>query len=76
MSFPDADNSLEKILEATRNSRDVCREKRLQFNFRGQDIIIRDVAEKILTWVDKFKDIGDIATQYDSGHAALPWAGI
>lgn len=39
-------------------------------------INLRDRAEKILEWVDKFKQVGDIAIQYDQAHAALPWAGI
>ena len=25
---------------------------------------------------NKFKELGDIAVQYDTGHASLPWAGI
>ena len=32
--------------------------------------------EKIIRWVDTFKQIGDVAVQYDPAHAALPWAGI
>ena len=39
-------------------------------------IDLRDRADKILEWVEKFKQIGDIAVQYDPVHAALPWAGI
>ena len=43
---------------------------------RGEDVVLRDVGMKILRWVDKFKQIGDITIQYDPGHAALPWAGF
>jgi hypothetical protein len=32
--------------------------------------------EKIIFWIDRFKDVGDNAVQYDPGHAALPWAAI
>ncbi|KAF2796410.1 hypothetical protein K505DRAFT_415804, partial [Melanomma pulvis-pyrius CBS 109.77] len=42
----------------------------------GETVIIRDVFEKIVRWVDTFKQIGDVAVQYDPAHAALPWAGI
>ena len=42
----------------------------------GKDIILRDVLEKIGFWIRKFREIGDIAVQYDPTHAALPWAGI
>ncbi|EUC43671.1 hypothetical protein COCMIDRAFT_38402 [Bipolaris oryzae ATCC 44560] len=42
----------------------------------GETVIIRDVLEKFLRWLDVFKEIGDVAVQYDPTHAALPWAGI
>jgi len=44
--------------------------------WRGKNIVLRDVAMKIVQWVDKFKQVGDIAIQYDPGHAALPWAAF
>ena len=42
----------------------------------GETVIIRDVFEKIIRWVEMFKQAGDVAVQYDPAHAALPWAGI
>lgn len=42
----------------------------------GDTIIVRDVLEKIVRWIEKFKDTGDIIIQYDAGHAALPWAAV
>ena len=39
-------------------------------------IIVRDKIDRILFWVTKFIQIGDIAIQYDPGHASLPWAAI
>ena len=42
----------------------------------GEVVVLQDVGMKILRWVDKFKQIGDIIIQYDPGHAALPWAGF
>ena len=44
--------------------------------FRKEEIVLRDVGMKVLRWVDKFKQIGDIIVQYDPVHAALPWAGF
>jgi hypothetical protein len=37
---------------------------------------LRDVFEKLVRWIDLFKQIGDIAVQYDPTHASLPWAGV
>lgn len=42
----------------------------------GENIILRDVFEKIVKYVQKFKEIGDVAVQYDTAHASLPWAGV
>ena len=67
---------LEAVLEATRRSWERCDREKWSFKFRGKVINLRDRAEKILEWVEKFKQIGDTAMQYDSVHAALPWAGI
>ncbi|KAI5806000.1 hypothetical protein BZA77DRAFT_368834 [Pyronema omphalodes] len=32
--------------------------------------------DKLLNWLDKFKEMGDIVVQYDPTHAALPWAAF
>ena len=41
-----------------------------------KEIIVHDQLEKIIAWVNKFKEIGDLAVQYDPVHAALPRAGV
>ena len=46
---------------------------------RGADrepIILHEVFSKIVGWIEKFVAVGDTAMQYDTGHAALPWAAI
>ena len=50
--------------------------ERWKVKFRGEEIVLRDVGMKILQWVDRFKQFGDIIVQYDTAHAALPWAGF
>ena len=53
-------------------------EKRWRFHRPGsrQTVILRDLFSKIVNWINRFKDIGDIVVQYDPVHAALPWAGV
>lgn len=53
-----------------------CDDRRWKFELNGRPIILRDVAGKIIVWIDKFKQIGDIAVNFDPVHASLPWAGI
>ncbi|KAL5355017.1 hypothetical protein BJX96DRAFT_170269 [Aspergillus floccosus] len=42
----------------------------------GQRVIVKDLFAKVAKWVDHFKQVVDVAVQYDPGHAALPWAGV
>ncbi|KAF8253214.1 hypothetical protein K440DRAFT_657719 [Wilcoxina mikolae CBS 423.85] len=62
------------LLESTRKSRDLCKKNQWKFGFRGKIIIIRDLAEKVINWLEKFKAVGDMAIQYDTAHAAIPWS--
>ena len=67
---------IEELLAAAREKREMCLKSQWEFEFRGQAINLRYQADKIISWLAKFKEVGDIAIQYDPGHAALPWAGI
>ncbi len=67
---------LKDILKIAEEKRRLCLEKRWKYKKGSKEIIIRDQIEKIVDWIDKFKQIGDQVVQYDPGHAALPWAGI
>ncbi|KAK1984738.1 ankyrin repeat-containing domain protein [Colletotrichum cereale] len=42
----------------------------------GGEIIILEVLEKIIKWIDCFKAVGDTAVQYNPLDAALPWAVV
>ena len=41
-----------------------------------EPIVLHEVFSKIVGWIEKFVAVGDTAMQYDTGHAALPWAAI
>jgi hypothetical protein len=40
------------------------------------DIVVRDVLERVVYWIRRFKEVGDQIVQYDPSHAALPWAAF
>jgi len=65
--------TIQELLRLTKMVQDKCEAKSYRFQFRGRDIILRDVAGKIIFWLNKFKDIGDIAVNFDPVHARLPW---
>jgi hypothetical protein len=62
---------LENLLKA-------AKEKRALWSYtkNGKKVILRDLVGKVIAWVEKFIQIGDIAMNYNVAHAALPWAGV
>ena len=70
-------NLLVELHEAVEKSRQKSIESAWKYTRKsGETVIIRDVFGKIIRWIDTFKQIGDVAVQYDPVHASLPWAGI
>ena len=67
---------IEELLGEVHEKREMCLENQWEFKFRGRTVNLRYQADKILSWLAKFKEVGDIAIQQDPSHAALPWAGI
>ncbi|KAK2468826.1 hypothetical protein H9L39_19588 [Fusarium oxysporum f. sp. albedinis] len=65
------------VLELTDKAQRECDAKAWRLRRKnGATVSVRDILAKVVKWVNHFKAIGDIAVQYDPGHAALPWAGV
>lgn len=70
---------LAELQRLTEESREQCIKKRWRLKWPGRGgeiIVIRDLFSKIVGWIVRFREIGDIVVQYDPAHAALPWAGV
>ena len=68
---------LKDVVVAVGEKKELCLNRRWRFRRRsGEYVVLRDVLEKMVTWVRKFQEVGDTAVQYDPVHAALPWAGV
>ncbi|KAI4129777.1 MAG: hypothetical protein LQ338_002087 [Usnochroma carphineum] len=73
----DKPSILSDLLKAAEEKRQVCMQKRWKYTKKnGEIIILRDVCDKLIGWVNKFKEVGDVAVQYDPAHASLPWAAV
>jgi hypothetical protein len=68
--------TIQELLDLTTKVQDKCQCKSYKFPFKGKEIIMRDVAGKIIFWLNKFKEVGDVAVNFDPVHASLPWAGV
>lgn len=67
---------LREIVISTEKARDIAVNTQWRVKWKGEVIEIRQVAGKIIRWVNEFKQFGDLIMQYDPGHAALPWAAV
>jgi hypothetical protein len=72
----DVDALIQRALVATRQKQAICQAKRWTFPFRGHTVVLREKADNIVKWLDRFKQVGDIASNADPVHVGLPWAGI
>ncbi|KAF2452874.1 hypothetical protein BDY21DRAFT_150017 [Lineolata rhizophorae] len=67
---------MDALIGETKQRQQECEKRSYKFTLNGREIILRDVAEKTITWLDIFKSIGDVAANFDPIHTALPWAGV
>ncbi|EED21871.1 hypothetical protein TSTA_091120 [Talaromyces stipitatus ATCC 10500] len=60
---------VEVIVQAVQDKRKLCDQGRWAFTtISGCRIIVRDVLDRMATWVNKFKKVGDTLKQYDPHH--------
>ncbi|KAF9630340.1 hypothetical protein BFW01_g902 [Lasiodiplodia theobromae] len=66
------------VLDEVEIKKQHCLDKRWTYKGRdGKPKVLRDLCDKTIAWVTKFKDLGDTFVKSDvSGHAAMPWAGV
>lgn len=67
---------VEQALAAAQEKQRLCLEKRWRFTFAGKEFILKDEADKVVSLLNRFKAVGDVAVNADPIHAGLPWAGI
>ncbi|OQE31088.1 hypothetical protein PENFLA_c002G03105 [Penicillium flavigenum] len=64
------------ILKEAERKKKLCLQKRWKVQLRGKTIVLRDLFDKIIAWVNRFSAVVDVAVQFDPGSASLPWAGV
>lgn len=72
----DIDSMLLSAFNAAKDKQRLCENRRWTFTFRGHIVRLGDEADKVVRWLDRFKQVGDVAVNADPIHAGLPWAGI
>lgn len=72
----DIDLAPEQALTAAKKKQRYCIEKRWTLIFTGRTVVVKEEADKVVGWLNRFKAVGDIITNVDPMHVGLPWAGI
>ena len=76
MFHNDIDLAFDQAFTAAKEKQRYCIEKRWKFTFGGRTVDLKEEADKLVGWVDRFKAVGDIVANVDPMHVGLPWAGI
>ncbi|KIW24692.1 uncharacterized protein PV07_10393 [Cladophialophora immunda] len=72
----DVDALVQQALAAAREKQTTCQAKRWTWKFHGHTVTLQEEADNIIKWLDRFKQVGDVASNVDPVHVGLPWAGI
>jgi len=72
----DVNLALEQALAAAQEKQRHCLEKRWRVTFAGREFILKEEADKVICWLNRVKQVGDVVVNVDPVHAGLPWAGI
>ena len=68
--------TLQNVLKIAILAKEANVGNRLKLKYGDKEIDVEEAADRLVGWIMKFKEVGDIAMQYDPAHAALPWAGV
>ncbi|PVG00856.1 hypothetical protein CPB86DRAFT_812717 [Serendipita vermifera] len=74
--WKDLEHDGRELLDVVMNAKNRCLKSQWTIQISGRTINLRDCFTKIVGWVQKFAQVGDAAVQFDTTHAALPWAGF
>ena len=74
--LPDITLKLDGAYAAATEKRLQCEAKRWTYDFGGKTIRLSDAIDSVVSCLNRFKAVGDVAVNADPVHAGLPWAGI
>jgi hypothetical protein len=72
----DLASALDGTYEAAKKRQAEYKAKAWVFTVGKHKIQLKEVADNIVKFLDKFKDAGDVLVEIDTAHAGLPWAAF
>ncbi|CAG9983963.1 unnamed protein product [Clonostachys byssicola] len=71
-----SNQDVDHILKLAREKKATFESKQWEVELGSRSFKIRNGLSNIIDWLQKFKEVGDIAVNFDPVHAALPWAAF
>ena len=68
--------ALEQALLAAKEKQRYCIEKRWTFTVKGRTIAVKEKADRVVGWLNRFTAVGNVVANVNPVHVGLPWAGI
>ena len=68
----DIDLALEQALAAAKEKQRCCIEKRWTFTFTGRTVVVKEEADKVVGWLNRFTAVGDVVANVDPVLVGLP----
>lgn len=72
----DLNKTLDGIVCIVKDQRSQSEAKQWTYTCKGKQVPVRNSAEHVIDWLNRFKRVGDIAANANPIYAGLPWAGI
>lgn len=69
-------NPIDETFRAVQEKQKAYLQKCWTLKTNAGRIIVRDILDKVAFWINKFKEIVDVATQFDPSQMSLPWTGV
>lgn len=68
----DIDLALEETLAAAKEKQRFCVAKRWTFTFAGRTVVLKEEANKVVGWLNRFAAVGNIVANVDPVYIGLP----
>ncbi|KAF8427603.1 ankyrin repeat-containing domain protein [Terfezia claveryi] len=76
LNKPEPADILQDVLQRAIQAKEANMANQLKLKCGDKEFDLQETADRLVRWITKFMQVGDIAVQYDPVHAALPWAGV
>lgn len=72
----DVQLAVQKAYDTAEQRRKECEQKKWRWTYNGREVVLRDKADRVVRWIDRFKFAGDISSNIAPLYFGLPWVGV